>query len=63
VGVYTATYGLEPGASVRNSFFFKPLAGFVPVKILLSDGDGLAFRIFLKASDIPAAAPASTPSP
>ena len=63
VGVYTATYGLEPGASVRNSFFFKPPAGFVPVKILLTDGDGLAFRIVLKASDLPVSAPAAAPSP
>jgi hypothetical protein len=53
--VYSAYYGLEPGAAARGTLVFVfPDKTFVPAKILLTDGNGPAFRITLKASDIPA---------
>jgi hypothetical protein len=63
VGVYGAYYTIQPGASARGLLYWVLPAGFVPVKILVTPGDGPALRINLKPSDIPAAAPASSPSP
>ena len=63
LGVYGAYYSMPPGAPVRGTISFVLPAGFVPVKILLVPGDGPAVRINLKASDLPAAAPAPSPTP
>jgi hypothetical protein len=63
VSVYSATYSLETGQTGHNSFYFVLPADFKPVKILLTDRDKLAFRVYLKASDVPASAPAAAPSP
>jgi len=58
VSVYSAYYSLQPGVPARASIYFVLPTGFTPVKILLTDGNGPAFRVNLKPSDIPAAAPA-----
>jgi len=58
VSVYSAYYSLQPGVPARATIYFIVPSGFTPVKILLTDGNGPAFRVNLKASDIPAAAPA-----
>jgi hypothetical protein len=63
VSVYSATYSLQAGQTGHNSFYFVLPDGFKPVKILLTDGDKLAFRVYLKASDLPASAPATAPLP
>jgi hypothetical protein len=55
VSVYSAYYSLQPGVPARATMYFILPTGFTPVKILLTDGNGPAFRINLKASDIPAA--------
>ena len=62
-GIYGAYYGLDPATAARGTILFSLPAGFVPVKILLVPTEGVALRINLKPSDIPAAAPAATPSP
>lgn len=62
--VYDAYYSLQPGAAAHAALRFIEPAGFKPVKILLTDGGspaGPAFRINLKAADLPAApGPAAT---
>jgi hypothetical protein len=59
VSVYSAYYSLQPGVPARATMYFVLPTGFTPVKILLTDGNGPAFRVNLKASDLPAvAAPA-----
>lgn len=58
VSVYSAYYSLQSGVPARLTMYFVLPSGFAPVKILLTDGNGPAFRVNLKASDIPAAAPA-----
>jgi hypothetical protein len=62
-GVYGTYYSLDPGAGARGTLLFSLPAGFVPVKILLVPTDGVAIRLNLKPSDIPAAAPSPTPTP
>ena len=63
VGVYGAYYDLQPGAGGKGAIYFEVPAGFVPVKILLTPGDGPALRINLKPSDLPAApAPSASPA-
>jgi hypothetical protein len=57
VSVYSAYYSLQPGMPARATIYFIVPSGFTPVKILLTDGNGPAFRVNLKAADIPAAAP------
>lgn len=56
VSVYSAYYSLQPGEAARGVIVFV-LAdkSFVPVKILLTDGSGPAFRINLKPTDLPSA--------
>jgi hypothetical protein len=61
VGVYGAYYDLLPGAGAKGSKYFEVPVDFVPVKIILTPGDGVALRINLKPSDLPAA-PAPSPS-
>jgi len=58
VSVYSAYYSLQPGVPARLTMYFVLPSGFAPVKILLTDGNGPAFRVNLKASDIPAPASA-----
>lgn len=53
--VYSAFYSLQPGVPARGTIAFVLDSGFTPVKILLTDGNGPAFRINLKPSDLPAA--------
>ena len=53
VSVYSAYYSLQPGMPGRATMYFVLPSGFTPVKILLTDGNGPAFRVNLKASDIP----------
>jgi len=55
VSVYSAYYSLQPGMPARATMYFVLPSGFTPVKILLTDGNGSAFRVNLKASDIPTA--------
>jgi hypothetical protein len=62
VGVYGAYYSMDPGASARGILYWLLPAGFVPVKILMTPGDGPALRINLKPSDIPKTAPPAAPS-
>jgi hypothetical protein len=63
-GVYGAYYGLGPGVPARGNIYFEVPAGFTAVKILLTDGNGPAFRITLKPADIPSApAPAAAATP
>jgi competence protein ComEC len=55
------TFG-HPAPSTLD--YFEVPAGFTPVKILLTDGNGPAFRITLKPADIPSApAPAAAATP
>jgi hypothetical protein len=57
VTVYSTFYSLQPGAAARGTMQFVVPAGYTPVKILLTDQgspSGPAFRINLKASDVPA---------
>jgi hypothetical protein len=54
--VYSAYYSLQPGVPARGMIAFTLDSGFTPVKILLTDGNGPAFRINLKPSDLPAPA-------
>ena len=61
-GVYGAYYDLVPGAGAAGKLIFMLPAGFVPVKILLTATDGIAMRITLKPSDVPAPAPTPAPS-
>jgi hypothetical protein len=61
-GVYGAYFSLEPGAGARGTLLFSLPAGFVPVKILLVPPLGVAIRLNLKSSDLPAA-PLPSPSP
>jgi hypothetical protein len=63
VGVYGAYYSMPPGAAVRGTIYFTMPAGFTPVKILLTPGDGPAIRINLKPSDIPTPSPSPSPTP
>ncbi|MEO6913161.1 MAG: hypothetical protein ABI182_03965 [Candidatus Baltobacteraceae bacterium] len=61
VSVYSAFYSLQPGAAARGTIQFIVPAGYAPTKILLTDQgspSGTAFRVNLKASDVPA--PAAT---
>jgi hypothetical protein len=51
--VYSAYYSLQPGVPARGTIAFTLDSGFAPVKILLTDGNGPAFRINLKATDLP----------
>jgi len=62
LGVYGAYFSLVPGAGAKGTLLFELPAGFVPVKILIVPPDGVALRINLKPSDLPAA-PAASPSP
>jgi hypothetical protein len=52
--VYSAFYSLQPGVPARGTIAFVLDSGFAPVKILLTDGNGPAFRINLKPTDLPA---------
>ena len=52
--VYSAYYSLQPGVPARGTIAFVLDGGFTPVKILLTDGNGPAFRINLKPTDLPA---------
>jgi hypothetical protein len=52
--VYSAYYSLQPGVPARGTIAFVLDGGFTPVKILLTDGNGPAFRINLKPADLPA---------
>jgi hypothetical protein len=63
VGVYGAYYTLQPGAAARGTICFSLPAGFVPVKILITPGDGTALRINLKSSDLPTPAASAAASP
>jgi len=59
--VYSAFYSLQPGAAARGMIQFIIPAGYTPTKILLVDQgapSGPAFRINLKATDVPS--PAAT---
>jgi hypothetical protein len=62
LSVYSTFYSsLQPGAAARGTIQFVIPAGYKPTKILLTDQgspSGPAFRIQLKASDVPS--PAST---
>jgi hypothetical protein len=62
VGVYGAYYTMDPGAAARGILYWVLPPDFVPVKILITPGDGPALRINLKPSDLPKAAPAAAPS-
>jgi hypothetical protein len=53
---------MEPGAGARGTLLFSLPAGFTPVKILLVPPTGVAIRLNLKPSDLPAA-PVPSPSP
>ncbi len=53
--VYSAYYSLQPGVPARGMIAFTLDGSFKPVKILLTDGNGPAFRINLKPTDLPAA--------
>ena len=44
----------QPGVPARGMIAFVLDSGFTPVKILLTDGNGPAFRINLKPTDLPA---------
>jgi hypothetical protein len=52
--VYSAFYSLQPGVPARGMIAFVLDSGFTPVKILLTDGNGPAFRINVKPTDLPA---------
>jgi hypothetical protein len=52
--VYSAYYSLQPGVPARGTIAFVLDSGFAPVKILLTDGNGPAFRVNLKPADLPA---------
>lgn len=52
--VYSAYYSLQPGVPARGTIAFVLDSGFTPVKILLTDGNGPAFRVNLKPTDLPA---------
>jgi hypothetical protein len=54
--VYSAYYSLQPSVPARGTIAFTLDGGFTPVKILLTDGNGPAFRVNLKPADLPAAA-------
>jgi len=62
LGVYGAYFSLVPGAGAKGTLLFELPPGFTPVKILIVPPDGVALRINLKPSDLPAA-PVATPSP
>jgi hypothetical protein len=64
VGVYGAYYSMEAGESARLKIYCDFPSDFTPVKFLLIPGDGPAFRLNLKPSDVPKPpAPAGSPTP
>ena len=64
VGVYGAYYSLQAGESARLKIYCDFPPDFTPVKLLLIPGDGPAFRLALKPSDVPKPpAPAVSASP
>jgi hypothetical protein len=64
VGVYGAYYSMQAGEAARLKIYCDFPPDFTPVKLLLIPGDGPAFRLNLKPSDVPKPpAPAASATP